>query len=225
MSETKQRNPNSVHFTQKDMKAAIAFYRDTLGFKLDECWPDDKEPMWASLSMDGQTVMIGAAMDPAKMSEHCTDKDTMRVFEAMAEDWNKNKPGVGVQTYIMVPDVDAFFEGVKARGGKTITRPTSQFYGLRDFMIEDPSGHRLNLYTNIKLSSCQSCGMPLTDGKPGQMYCGYCTDESGKLKPYEAVLEGTIQGYFMGMKKMPRAEAEKAAKEHLAGMPAWKMRG
>jgi hypothetical protein len=35
------------------------------------------------------------------------------------------------------------------------------------------------------------------------------------------VLEGTITGYFMGMQKMERSEAEKAAREHLATMPAW----
>jgi hypothetical protein len=44
------------------------------------------------------------------------------------------------------------------------------------------------------------------------------------LRPYEAILEGTIQGYFMGMQRMERAEAEVAAKEHLAKMPAWSLR-
>jgi hypothetical protein len=56
------------------------------------------------------------------------------------------------------------------------------------------------------------------------MYCQYCTDEKGALKPYEAVFEGTTQGYFMAMQKMPRPQAEKAAREHLAKMPAWKSR-
>ena len=54
--------------------------------------------------------------------------------------------------------------------------------------------------------------------------CDYCTDDEGKLQPYEAILEGTISGYFMGMQNMKRAEAEVAAKEHLAKMPAWKCR-
>jgi hypothetical protein len=53
------------------------------------------------------------------------------------------------------------------------------------------------------------------------MYCDYCTDEEGKLRSFEDVLEGTIQGYFMGMQKMERGEAEVAAKEMLAKMPAW----
>ena len=218
------RTPNSVHFTQREMVAAIAFYRDVLGFKLDECWPDDKHPAWGSLSLDRQTVMLGAPLNPKTMSEHCADAEVLKVFERQADDWKQNKPGVGVLTYLRVPDVDAYHKGIVGRGARPLTKPTSQFYGIRDFMIEDPSGHRLAFYTTITLQSCQSCGMPLTDAKPGQMYCGYCTDGSGKLKPYEQVLEGTIQGYFMGMKKMPRAEAEKAAKEHLATMPAWMLR-
>ena len=75
------------------------------------------------------------------------------------------------------------------------------------------------------MESCQSCGMPLSDAEPGQMYCQYCTDEQGQLRTYETVLEGTIQGYFMGMQKMSREEAELAAREHLAKMPAWQGRG
>jgi len=46
-------------------------------------------------------------------------------------------------------------------------------------------------------------------------------DAKGQLKPYEQVFEGTVTGYFMGMQKMARKEAEKAAREHLAKMPAW----
>ena len=30
-------------------------------------------------------------------------------------------------------------------------------------------------------SSCDSCGMPIESGR----YCGYCTDDSGALQPFE----------------------------------------
>ena len=88
----------------------------------------------------------------------------------------------------------------------------------------DPDGYRLLFYTPIQMSSCQSCGMPLKDAKPGSMYCQYCTDDKGNLKPYEKVFEGTTTGYFMAMQKLPRKDAEAAAKKHLATMPAWKGR-
>jgi hypothetical protein len=64
----------------------------------------------------------------------------------------------------------------------------------------------------------------MADGKAGQMYCAYCSDEQGNLKPYEVILEGTVTGYFMEMQKMERKAAEKAAKEHLGKMPAWTAR-
>ena len=86
---------------------------------------------------------------------------------------------------------------------------------------DDPDGYRLVFYTPVAMESCQSCGMPLADAEPGQMYCDYCTDEKGTLRPYEQVFEGTVTGYFMGMQKMGRKDAEKAAKEHLGKMPAW----
>jgi hypothetical protein len=46
-----------------------------------------------------------------------------------------------------------------------------------------------------------------------------------QLRPYEQVLEGTTTSSFMGMKGMERSAAEKAAREHLGRMPAWKSRG
>jgi catechol 2,3-dioxygenase-like lactoylglutathione lyase family enzyme len=225
MSTPKGHYPLAISLTSKDMSKSVAFYRNVLGFELETIWPDADQPMWANLVLDRQSVMLGMAMtaEQLKTCSHGTPEQ-IAMFQRSAEEQAKNRFGVGVTTYVEVPDVDAFHERVKSKGGRPLTGPTTQFYGLRDFAIEDPDGYRLNFYTNVKLDSCQSCGMPLTDAKPGQMYCGYCTDQAGKLKPYETVFEGTVQGYFMGMKKMPRAEAEKAAREHLAKMPAWAAR-
>jgi hypothetical protein len=73
----------------------------------------------------------------------------------------------------------------------------------------------------VSLELCQSCGLPLGDARPGQIYCRHCTDERGQLRPFDDVLEGTTVGYFMGMRQMERPAAEQAAREHLAKMPAW----
>ena len=132
MSNHEQCHPMSLHFESRDIPKALAFYRDVLGFELQSVWPGEGEPLWCSLHLNGQSIMLGGPME-----------------------------------------------------------------------------------------SCQSCGMPLTDAALGQMYCQYCVDESGKLRPYEAILEGTISGYFMGMQKMERGAAEVAAKEHLSRLPAW----
>jgi uncharacterized glyoxalase superfamily protein PhnB len=213
--------PISVILTSKDVKRSIAFYRDTLGFSLEHSWPDDEKPMWASMILDGQSVMIGAALPPEALAKmHCNSEETEWV-KLQWQELSENRPGVGIQVYLQVKDVDAHYKHVTAKGAKTYRSPKDQFYGIRDYLLEDPDGYRLMFYKTITMQQCQSCGMPLTNAKPGEMYCGYCTDEKGALKSYETVLEGCTTGYFMGMKKMVRKEAEKAAKEHLSKMPAW----
>jgi uncharacterized glyoxalase superfamily protein PhnB len=210
-------------FTVKDMMKSIAFYRDTLGFVVESRWPDVDPPMWANLMLGEQSVMIGASMAPDDPG--CAvqvDAATKAYLMASHQDYTKNKAGVGVFVYLKVDDVDAFHDRAVTKGVRNAGKPTSQFYGIRDFWMQDPDGYRLMFYTPIKMTSCQSCGMPLKDAVPGvTMFCQYCTDEKGQLRPYEQILEGTISGYFMGMQKMARPAAEKAAREHLAKMPAW----
>lgn len=215
-------SPNSIMLTASDMKAAIDFYVNILGFVLSESWPNDDNPMWANLDLNGQSVMMGCPMEPDQVAGMCAgNAKELAWFQPVAEEWKSNKPGVGTMFYLQVEDVDGFHAEVQKRGGSPATDPKTQFYGLRDFGIIDPTGYRLIFYSPVIMDNCQSCGMPLADAKPGDMYCDYCTTESGKLKPFEEVLEGTIQGYFMGMQKMERAAAEVAAKEMLSKMPAW----
>jgi catechol 2,3-dioxygenase-like lactoylglutathione lyase family enzyme len=219
--------PMSIAYTVADMRKTIAFYRDRLGFQLKESWPDDQNPMWANLVLDGQSVMIGPAMQPEQVAQFCAKEPAEAKFwtEKATTYRTTASRGVGVNVYVMVPDVDAFAASVQERGVRLDLQPKSQFYGLRSCVLTDPDGYCLTFYTPIKLETCQSCGMPLADAFPGQMYCAYCTDESGKLRPYEQVFAGTVQGYFVECLKLPRNEAEKAAKEHLAKMPAWAARG
>ncbi len=216
------RSRMSVMLTCKDMQQSARFYRDLCGFEMKESWPDAKAPQWANLVLDGQSIMIGAAMDPEKVGEMCGgDKAAEAHWKKAAEDFRKNKPGVGVQVYVMVPEVDAFAREIRERGVRYDGEPKTQFYGIRELCVDDPDGYRVIIFTPVAMSSCQSCGMPLTEAAPGQMYCEYCTDDKGSLKPYSQVLEGTVVGYFMGMQKLKRPEAEKAAREHLSRMPAW----
>jgi len=213
MGNSQNNQPMSVHFTSNNVPDAMAFYRDVLGFEISTTWPSESEPQWASCLMDGQSIMLGAAMDGCEGVDSDFHKANNEAFAKAA--------GGGLVVYVQVDDIDAYHEAVKKRGGKPACDPKNEFYGLRNFMIQDLDGYRLAFYSPIKMESCQSCGMPMADAAVGQMYCQHCTDENGKLHPYEAILEGTIQGYFMGMQKMERPAAEVAAKEHLAKMPAW----
>jgi len=216
------KHPITVHITCRDVPRSIRFYRDRLGFELGECWPDETQPLFASLTLDRQALLLGAHSPASEAGKWCGDDPALKAwFEGFANEFERNAPGAGVTIYLRVDDVDAFHAELTRKGVEGMLAPRTQFYGQRDFPVRDPDGYRLTFYAPVQMESCQSCGMPLSDAAPGQMYCGHCSDEKGVLKPYEAVLEGTVRGYFMGMKQMPRAEAEKAAREHLARMPAW----
>lgn len=212
----------AVALTCKEMPKSVAFYRDQLGFTMKESWPDEHAPMWCNMTLGRQSVMLGAAVAPDQVSDLCGhDPEGLPIHAAMAQRFADHPAGVGLMIYLMVDDVDAYDSGLRGKGITPLREPMTQFYGIRETLVDDPDGYRLVFYSPVTMTSCQSCGMPLTDATPGQMYCTYCTDEAGALKPYEQVFEGTVQGYFMGMQKLERAEAEQAAKAHLSKLPAW----
>jgi hypothetical protein len=68
---------------------------------------------------------------------------------------------------------------------------------------------------NVK---CESCGMPITDGK----YCQYCVDAMGNLQPFEERFERMVQWVLGNEPATPRAEAEKRTRAKMKAMPAWK---
>lgn len=216
------RSGMSVLITSRDMQATLRFYVEQCGFEMKESWPSDEAPQWANLVLGGQSVMVGEPAKPEMVERMCADDPVAKArWTGVIADWNANKPGVGLQVYVQVPDIDAFAARLRERGASVPGEPKSQFYGIRELPVTDPDGYQLMFFTPITMSSCQSCGMPLQDAQPGDMHCDHCTDESGHLRPYEHILEGTVTGYFMGMQKMERGPAEAAAREHLSKMPAW----
>ncbi|MDF1838746.1 MAG: zinc ribbon domain-containing protein [Planctomycetota bacterium] len=212
----------SVHLTCREMDQSVSFYRDKLGFELLEAWPSEENPQWARMVLNGQSIMLGAKGNIKSVEEQCAgDEVAIRYWIRALTAFEENASGVGISVYLEVPNIDDYFEDVKRRGLKTEGEPKSQFYGIREWGVDDMDGYRLMFHTPIQLESCQSCGMPLAEARNGQMYCDLCTNEEGKLRPYEQILEGTIAGYFMGMQKMSREQAEPAAREHLSKMPTW----
>lgn len=216
------RDGMAIGLTCKDMPKSVEFYREKLGFTMKESWPDDDAPQWCNMVLGTQSVMLGGAVDPDVVESMCGgDPADVPLYRKLAEDFRDHRCGIGLHIYLQVEDVDAFDATIRGRGVTPIRTPKTQFYGIRETHVDDPDGYRLVFYHPVAMESCQSCAMPLTEAKPGQMYCDHCTDEDGKLRPWEQVFEGTVTGYFMGMQKMGRADAEKAAEEHLRKLPAW----
>lgn len=78
-----------------------------------------------------------------------------------------------------------------------------------------------------EVKNCESCGMPMRSPEDfgrsdvNNKYCRYCTNEKGELKNYEEALTG-MTNFIVQTQGLDRTQAEKAAKEHMTKMPAWR---
>jgi uncharacterized glyoxalase superfamily protein PhnB len=152
----KKHDPLSIHLTARDMKKSCAYWRDVLGFSMDESWPDPNTPKWASFSMGAQTVMLGTLCDEAMAKEFKMTAEEVADVRRQNDASKKNQYGVGTSIYVMVPDVDAHYAKVKAKDGRILWSPQTRFYGLREFGVEDPDGYRVLFYTPTP----GACGQP-----------------------------------------------------------------
>ena len=115
----------SPSFTVNDLEKSIAFYRDVLGFKVDERWERDGKLMGVSLRAGKVTWMIGQ------------------------DDWQKGrdrKKGEGFRLYCTTTEnVDALARKIKSKGGRLDSEPADQPWGSRDFSMTDPDGFKITI--------------------------------------------------------------------------------
>jgi hypothetical protein len=71
---------------------------------------------------------------------------------------------------------------------------------------------------NQSAKRCESCGMPIGEGR----YCLHCVDENGKLQPFEVRFEKMVNWVLKRSPQMPRAQAETDTKAYMRTLPAWK---
>lgn len=192
----------------RDMKKTISFYRDSLGFEMGMAFPDADKPEYADLSRDGMVLMFIPAQDHGIGSE-----ETL---------------GVGVYIYMHIDgDIDEYCNELKSRRVEIAVDIKDEPYGVRDFTVEDVDGYKL-VFTQVSKATkeCVSCGMPMTmpedfgGGNPANLSCVHCSNPDGSLKSRDEVFEGWVD-FEMRSRKVDRATAENAVKEHMSKMPAW----
>ena len=192
----------------RDMKKTIEFYNKSLGFKAGMAFPDATNPEYIDLSKDGMVLMF----IPAKNHDIS----------------QQEKFGIGVYLYMLIDgDIDEYYEELKGRGVKIAVDIKDEPYGVRDFTVEDIDGYKLTFNQLSKtIKNCMSCGMPMTKleefggGNPANVYCVHCSNPDGTLKSRDEVFEG-MTNFMMMSQNMDKKTAEKAAREHMANMPAW----
>jgi uncharacterized glyoxalase superfamily protein PhnB len=127
---------HSTFLPHDDPDAALAFYRDVLGFEVrnDVGYGGMR---WITVGPaaqpDTSIVLHPPAVDPG-----ITDDERRTVREMMAK-------GTYATIILATEDLDATFERLQARGAEVVQEPTDQPYGVRDCAFRDAAGNHVRI--------------------------------------------------------------------------------
>jgi uncharacterized glyoxalase superfamily protein PhnB len=127
---------HSSFLPHDDPDAALAFYRDTLGFEVrnDVGYGGMR---WITVGPPDQPD-TSIVLYPPFASPGITDDERRTIAEMMA----KGSFGIIV---LATKDLDGAFERLQASGADVIQEPIEQPYGIRDCAIRDPAGNLIRL--------------------------------------------------------------------------------
>jgi predicted enzyme related to lactoylglutathione lyase len=101
-----------------DLQRSSRYFIDVLGFSEDPI----VSPGWSFLSKDQFHLMLGECPDEVPAS--ATGNHSWFI-------------------HLLIDDVDAYYAEVKSRGAVILSSPADRAYGLREFILGTPEGHRL----------------------------------------------------------------------------------
>ena len=125
---------HSSFLPHTDADAALAFYRDTLGFEVRKD-VGYKGMRWITVGPVGQPG-TSIVLHPPAATPGITDDERRTITEMMAK-------GTYAMIILASADLDRTFERVQASGAEVIQKPTVQPYGVRDCAFRDPAGNML----------------------------------------------------------------------------------
>jgi predicted enzyme related to lactoylglutathione lyase len=117
-----------------DADAALAFYRDVVGFEVSNDVDMGGGMRWITLNPAGQDVSI--VLTPVGAGESDADSEVMADLLAK---------GVLGGIVLATDDLDADFERIAASGADIMQEPMDQPWGVRDAAFRDPAGNQLRL--------------------------------------------------------------------------------
>jgi catechol 2,3-dioxygenase-like lactoylglutathione lyase family enzyme len=119
----------------RDIEASLRFYRDLLGFTVTMSVPEQAPFVFVGLSRDGVPVFL----------------NDFKTVEADMAGTADRQPGGTAGLFFVVDGVDDLYTAVAARA--TVLMPIKdQFYGMREFAVEDPDGHLITFAQPIPRS-------------------------------------------------------------------------
>jgi lactoylglutathione lyase len=120
----------SPGITTNDLQKSLAFYRDVVGFAVEERWEKDGKLAGVQLRAGNVVFMLGQ------------------------DDWQKGRDrvkGVGFRLYCeTAQDVDALAKKIESKGGTLDQQPADQPWGMRDFAFTDPDGFKITIGKTLK---------------------------------------------------------------------------
>jgi catechol 2,3-dioxygenase-like lactoylglutathione lyase family enzyme len=119
-----------------DPDAALAFYRDKLGFEVRND-VGHGGMRWITVGPAGQPGTSVVLFPPAA-TPGITDDERRTIAEMMA----KGSYGIIV---LATDDLDETFDRLQASGAEVVQEPTDQPYGIRDCAFRDPAGNMVRI--------------------------------------------------------------------------------
>ncbi|KNX37100.1 VOC family protein [Luteipulveratus halotolerans] len=127
---------HSAFLPHDDAEAALAFYREGLGFELrnDVGYNGLR---WLTVGPPDQPD-VNLVLFPPGADPGVTDDERRTITEMMA------KGTYGIVT-LSTADLDAAFERLQATDAEVMQEPTDQPYGVRDCAFRDPAGNTVRI--------------------------------------------------------------------------------
>ena len=127
---------HSSFLPQDDPDAALAFYRDTLGFEVrgDVGYNGLR---WITVGPADQPG-INIVLYPPGVGPGITDEERRTITEMMAK-------GTYATVILATKDLDGTFERIQAGDAEVVQEPTEQPYGVRDCAFRDPAGNMVRI--------------------------------------------------------------------------------
>jgi len=119
-----------------DPQAALAFYRDSLGFEVRKD-VDYGGLRWITVGPVGQPD-TNIVLTPAGVTPGLTDDERRTINEMMAK-------GTYGMVILASPDLEGVFDRLQASGAEVIQEPTEQPWGVRDCAFRDPAGNHVRI--------------------------------------------------------------------------------
>jgi uncharacterized glyoxalase superfamily protein PhnB len=127
---------HDAYLPHNDPDAALAFYRDTLGFEVRN--DVGYEGMrWITVGPVDQPG-VSIVLHPPEADPGITDDERRMIAEMMAK-------GTFASINLATKDLASTFEKVAASGAEVVQEPVDQPYGIRDCAFRDPAGNMVRI--------------------------------------------------------------------------------